>query len=108
PSGGKPFERGDFRIADRGERCDARTDFLAIEQDRTGSALSEATAEFGAGEFQIVAQDVEERRIAGGVNFAAASVYSHGCHAELLRGMERSKFPDAPDLKLYAKPSVLR
>src|SRR5579883_764667 len=39
PAGGKTLQRGDLFVAYCGKRRDAGAHFLAVEQDRTGSAL---------------------------------------------------------------------
>ena len=58
----KPFERGDLGALDRFHRRDAGSHRLPFDDHRAGSALAEAAAELGTVQFQIVAQDVEQRR----------------------------------------------
>ncbi len=61
------FERADagqgddFILRGQADRSDAGTNGLSVHDDGAGAALAEAAAEFGAVEFEVIAQDVEER-----------------------------------------------
>jgi hypothetical protein len=51
----------DLRRADQAR--DARVNGVAVNEDGAGAALPQAAAEFRAAQPEIVAQDVEKRRV---------------------------------------------
>jgi len=55
PPRGQAFERGDFLVRHARDRRNAGTDFLPVDQNSTGSALSQSTAELRADQLEIVA-----------------------------------------------------
>src|SRR5882757_6948696 len=69
------FDGDDLGLADLRQRYHAGARRLSIDQDRAGPALPQAAAEFGAIEAEIVAQDVEQRRVRLGRNAAHRAVH---------------------------------
>src|SRR5439155_1733599 len=56
------FERRDLRARDIRYRRDTGPDCLTLDNDRATAALTESAAEFRTAEFQIVAEDIQQRR----------------------------------------------
>src|SRR5688572_24529949 len=56
------LERGDLGARHRADRRDAGPDGLAVRDHRARAALAEAAAELGAAQFEVVAQDEQQRR----------------------------------------------
>src|SRR3954453_23289504 len=82
PSGGKTFERGDFLVGYARDRRNARARFLAVNQNGAGSALGKSAAELRADQFEIVAQDIEQRRVVGRLALAPDSIDVERDHTE--------------------------
>jgi hypothetical protein len=57
------IDRGDLSVADRTNRQQTRADRFAIELHRACAALRDATAEFGVGHAENIAQHPKERRV---------------------------------------------
>jgi hypothetical protein len=51
------FNGGDLLSGSEADRGAARADWFAIEQNRTGSALTFPATIFGSGQVQFIAQD---------------------------------------------------
>jgi nicotinate dehydrogenase subunit A len=62
------LDRAHRPVADRRQRRHAREHRLAIELNGAGAALAQSAAVLGAIEPEIVAQDIEQRGIGGGVD----------------------------------------
>ena len=81
-NGSYSIERGYVRAFGGLQRGDARSHGLAFNNDAAGSALAEAAAKFGTSEFEVIAEDIEERR--GGVCVdrvgAAVDLDGNGAH----------------------------
>ena len=60
------FDRRDGSAGGGGERRRARANRVAVDVHHARAALSEPAAELGAGEAEVVAQDVEQRRVGRG------------------------------------------
>ena len=56
--------------ATRAHRQHARARFLAVHEHRAGAALRQPAAELRSAQFEIVAQDVQQRSVGGGVDLA--------------------------------------
>jgi hypothetical protein len=63
---GQPFQCGDGLANHAGDRRRARADLPAAEQDGTGPALPEATAEMRTVQVQLIAEHVEQGRVRPG------------------------------------------
>src|SRR5262245_29874670 len=59
----QPLDGGDTGIAERPDLGDAGADWPPVGQHRAGAALGKAAAELGAVELEIVAQNIEQRRV---------------------------------------------
>ena len=59
-------------------------DFLAVDQDGTGSALRQPAAELRADQLEIVAQHVEQRSVVGRLHLAPDTIHIERDHRELL------------------------
>jgi hypothetical protein len=59
----EPFKRRDAAAGDLLHGCDARSDSLSIEQNRTGAALAEAASEFRSVQSEAVPQHVKQRLV---------------------------------------------
>src|SRR5271154_3543807 len=80
PACGESLEGGDFLAVGGRERRDTGADFLAVEQDGTGSALGYTTSELRSGQLELVAQDVEQGGVGGRLDLAPGSVDDHRDH----------------------------
>src|SRR5438105_227033 len=70
------FERGDVAILHGADLRPAGANRGAADDDRAGAALGKAAAEFCRRELQIVAQRVEQGRVALTCDFAEVAVYA--------------------------------
>src|SRR5205085_11882433 len=71
----EPLHGLDVPVREHGDRCDAGIDRLAVDHHDAGAALPEAAAELRAIELQVLAQHVEERRRAIGLDLAHLAVH---------------------------------
>ena len=58
--GGEAFDGGDLRAFSLEDRDEAGVDEFAVHEDGAGAALAFAAAFLGAGEVEVLAEDVEE------------------------------------------------
>ena len=65
--GAQTLERGDLPVLRRADGDAARPDRFPVHDDGAGATLGKSAAKPGAVEFQVVSQDVEQRR--GGIGF---------------------------------------
>src|SRR5262249_256626 len=59
--GAQPLERGDRRAVQRGERGQAGAPRLAVDQNGAGPAAALLAAGLGAGDSELLAENVEQR-----------------------------------------------
>src|SRR5580704_3821376 len=71
----EPLDRQDALAGDRRQRLAAGFFGMAVDQHHAAAALFEAAAEFGADKAEVVAQDVEQRRVAVGAEADGLAVY---------------------------------
>ena len=84
------FESDDLGALHRFHRRDAGAHRLALHEDRAGSALSEAAAEFRAAQAEVVAQHVKQRRGRIDVEAVGLSVYFQSKEAHIPMKLLRS------------------
>src|SRR5581483_6580277 len=80
PAGRQTFERGDFFTGGGRQRSDAGPDFFAVQEYGTGAALGHAAPELRAGKLEIVSQNIEQRRIGGGVKLSRYAIDDDSGH----------------------------
>lgn len=60
---GQPFDGQNRLFLDVGHRRDAGSDALAVGEDSASATLALAAAVFGAGEVEVLAQDLQQRAL---------------------------------------------
>src|SRR5579862_8219095 len=86
PSRGQTLQRGDFLVVHRRNRRDAGTDFLAVNQHGTRTALSQPAAKLRTAELQVIAQDIQQWRIAGCADLVTDPIHRNCGHRDSLHG----------------------
>ncbi len=71
---GQALDSGDGFALRRGNRGDAGTHRLVVDHHRTGAALGDAAAIFGAGEADFIAQRPEQRHFRLGIQFVRLAI----------------------------------
>jgi hypothetical protein len=74
----EPFDREDFLASDCRQGLATGLFRAAVDQDHAAAALFLAAAEFRSDKAQVIAQNVEERRIAIGGDADGAAVHGEG------------------------------
>src|SRR5262245_24262308 len=72
------FERRDLGFRHGAHRRNAGSDRLAVGDDRARSTLAEATAEFGTAQFEVVAQNEQQRRGRIDVDIPSPPIHPQG------------------------------
>src|SRR5689334_7944574 len=72
------FDRGDAAVVDKHRRQQARAHHSTVDQHAARSADADAAAFLGAGQAQVVAQQVDEPPIAWNLYFAFGPVQVEG------------------------------
>src|SRR3546814_16866879 len=82
------LDGGDRAAGDVADRGDARARGDAVHMHGASTAHRHATAEFGAGQPELVADDPEQRRVLGhvAITFLAIDLKLHHVSHSLLRG----------------------
>src|SRR5207237_6381869 len=88
----EPLDRQDAPAGDRGQRLAAGFRGFAVDQHHAGAALLEAAAEFAADKTEMVAQHVEQRRIAVGTDADRLAVHIEGDRLHPCPQARRSSF----------------
>jgi len=78
--GRESLDSGDFFSRSPRHRSHTRAHRLAINMDRARSALSHTTAVLGPGQFQVFAQDPEQRSRRINIHVYAAFIYAERNH----------------------------
>ncbi len=83
--GAEPLDRQHSLADDGRDGLTAGFHRLAVDQHHAGAALLETAAEFRADEAEMVAQDVEQRRVGIGGEARRLAVHREGYRVHLLR-----------------------
>ena len=78
--GRQSLDGGHGLSRDQRQRHRARAHRLAVDMHRAGAAGGDAAAEFGAGEFEMLAQHPKQRRVGRGIDLVPLSVDGQGDH----------------------------
>ena len=88
----QPFDRQDVPAGNRRQCLAAGFDRLAVDQHHAAAALFEAAAEFRAEEAEMIAQNIEERRVGVGSDADLASIHIQtDCLHRCLASRRRSR-----------------
>ena len=72
------FNGGDLLSCRGAGGSDATAHRIAVQQDGAGAALAFPATVLGAGQFQPVAENVQERFVRGRINLMLASIHNEG------------------------------
>ena len=87
--GGEALDGGDFGAGDRGGEGDAGGVQFAVDQDGAGAADAYAAAFLGAGEAEVVAEEVEEQPRGGDFGLVFRAVDFQLDHSNIIAARRR-------------------